>query len=290
MRVQTKSNIVIIGFLIGGITIPALLSKHISSEAIVAVTFGWLFLTFIVHLIFIRCPHCDECVLDRSGVGRVCRHCGTPPNTHGLVRSACVERLSCPWLSVSLVVRNNAMLGFGWCHLQTSREKLRNARLDEVDRIEAEIDRADLEMFTAFREWIGRQNDPFLVWTLLEQHNNHCGLLTYSLSRNHRTSAVWDMLEWIAVNAPGSYGLFYCHDDEDTMSRDAYGRSPAMDYDNVFRVHRIKNGRLEELADPFFGLIEGDLAPVHPYNRASQHAPNREPDTPPNSLGLGSLP
>ena len=160
------------------------------------------------------------------------------------------------------------MLGFGWCHLQTSRERLRNASLDDVNGIDDEIDRADVAMFAAFREWMGRQDDPFLVWTLLEQHNNHYGLLTYSLSRNHRSSLVWDMLNWIVKNAPGSYGLFYCHDDEDTMDRNAYDRQPPMDYDNVFRVHRIKNGKLEELADPFFGLVEGDLEPIHPYNRA----------------------
>ncbi|MCW1923495.1 immunity 7 family protein [Luteolibacter arcticus] len=159
------------------------------------------------------------------------------------------------------------MLGFGWCHLQTSRERLRDASLNDVTLIEDEIDRADAAMFAAFREWMAVQGDPFIVWTLLEAQNNHHGLLTYSLSRNHRSSAVWAMLDWIVANAPGSYGLFHCHDDEDTMDRNAYGRNPPMDYNNVFRVHRIKNGKLEELADPFFGLVEGDLGPVHPYNR-----------------------
>jgi hypothetical protein len=160
------------------------------------------------------------------------------------------------------------LLGFGWCHLQTSRECLRDASPDDVDRIDEELDRADATMFAAFREWMREQDDPFLVWTLLEQHNNDHGLLTYNLSGNHRSSAVWSMLDWIVTNAPGSYGLFYCHDDEDTVNRNTYDRNPPMDYDNVFRVHRIKNGKLEELADPFFGLIEGDLGPVHPYNRA----------------------
>jgi len=167
------------------------------------------------------------------------------------------------------------MLGFGWCHLKTSRECLRDASLDQVDDIEDEIDRTDAAMFAAFREWMETQGDSLLVWTLLEAHNNDNGLLTYSLSRNHRSSVVWDMLNWIVENAPGSYGLFYCHDDEDTMDRNAYGRNPPMDYDNVFRVHRIKNGKLEELADPFFGLVEGDLEPVHPYNRADASEPDR---------------
>ncbi len=79
------------------------------------------------------------------------------------------------------------------------------------------------------------------------------------------------MLEWIAKNGPGSYGLFYCHDDEDTMSSRADGRNLPMDFNNKFRVHRIMNGQLIELDDPYFGLIEGNIDPVHPYHRATGH-------------------
>lgn len=77
------------------------------------------------------------------------------------------------------------------------------------------------------------------------------------------------MLEWIAQNGSGSYGLFYCHDDEDTMNQCRLGRQPPIDYDNVFQVHRLMNGRIIELNDPFFGSIEGNIDPVHPYNRPS---------------------
>ena len=158
------------------------------------------------------------------------------------------------------------MLGFGWFHLKTSRECLREASSDEVDSLDDQINAADTQMFLKFREWMKDHNDPWLVWTLLEQHNNHSGLLNFSLSRNHRSSSVWAMLEWITINAPSSYGLFYCHDDEDTLEREVYGRNVPMDFDNVFRIHRIKNGKLEELPDPFFGLINGDLGPIHPYD------------------------
>ena len=168
------------------------------------------------------------------------------------------------------------MLGFGWCHLRTSREALRNATPEEVRELEAAIDKSDRDLFVAFRLWMSQQHDPFLVWSLLENHNNHHGLLTYSLSRNHRSSLVWEMLQWIVVNAPGSYGLFYCFDDEDTMDRNTYNRSPPMDYDNVFRVHRIKSGRLEELSDPFFGLVDGDIGPIHPYDRSTHRTTHCE--------------
>ena len=56
----------------------------------------------------------------------------------------------------------------------------------------------------------------------------------------------------------GSYGIFYVNDDEDT-SREYFG--------NVFRVHRLMSGNVEELADPFFGPIIPNLEPMHPYDR-----------------------
>ncbi len=160
------------------------------------------------------------------------------------------------------------MLGFGWCHLRSDRAPLADATLDSVERVDSEIDEADKLLWESFRIWMQNNADPFMQWQLHENLNNHHGLLTYCLSRNHRSSNVWEMLEWIAKNGPGSYGLFYCHDDEDTMDRNAYNRSPLMDYNNVFRVHRLLNGNIDELDDPFFGLIDGGIDPVHPYDRA----------------------
>ena len=71
-------------------------------------------------------------------------------------------------------------------------------------------------------------------------------------------SVVWDVLDWVIQNAPGSYGLFYCHDDEDSR------RSK---FDNVYRVHRIKNGKLDELEDHYLGEVDGGLVPTHPMLR-----------------------
>ncbi len=161
------------------------------------------------------------------------------------------------------------MLGFGWCHLRSSRESLRDATLDQVVLIEAAIDAADVQLWEDFRAWMSQNEEPFVQWQLFEHLNNDHGLLTFCVSSNHRSSSVWAMLNWIAANDPGSYGLFYCHDDEDSMDRIAYGRQPPMDYDNAYQVHRLLNGRVTELNDPFFGLIEGNIDPVHPYNRAN---------------------
>ncbi|WP_343123301.1 Imm7 family immunity protein [Verrucomicrobium sp. BvORR034] len=159
------------------------------------------------------------------------------------------------------------MLGFGWCHLQSSREPLRTATIDRGTEVDASIAAADARLFAEFRAWMADHCDPWLQWSLFEDLNNHHGLLNFCLSRNHRTSSVWAMLEWIRIHAPGSYGLFYCHDDEDTMGRGRHDRNPPMDFDNVFRVHRLKLGVLEELPDPFLGQIQGDLEPVHPDER-----------------------
>ena len=75
------------------------------------------------------------------------------------------------------------------------------------------------------------------------------------------------MLEWIAANGSGSYGLFYVHDDEDILGPKRFGRG-TVNYDNVFRVHRVMNGSVEELADPFFGPIIPNLGP--PYRGSSE--------------------
>lgn len=161
------------------------------------------------------------------------------------------------------------MLGFGWCHLRSSREPLRLATLADIDTVDKQIDCADRLLWSAFRTWMATHEESFIQWQLNERLNNDCGLLTFVVSRNHRASNVWAMLDWIATNGVGSYGLLYCHDDEDAVERSGYGRKIPMDYDNVFRVHRLLNGCVTELCDPFFGLIEGNIDPIHPYNRSN---------------------
>jgi hypothetical protein len=161
------------------------------------------------------------------------------------------------------------MLGFGWCHIRSSREAYRTASLADVDKIDDLVDRADELLWADFRKWIEANTETWLVWQFHEHLNNHHGLLTYCVSRNHRSSRVWEMLQWIAEHGHGSYGLFYCHDDEDTMERNAYGRNPPMDYSNVYQVHRLMNGQITELNDPFFGMIQGNIDPVDPMNRSS---------------------
>ena len=155
----------------------------------------------------------------------------------------------------------------GWCVLRTSRSAYDITAAENADVLNAAIDAADAVLWVSFREWMAANESPMLLWNLYEQHNNHNGLLQIYLSRNHRWSPFWPMLDWIAQHGSGSYGLFYVNDDEDYANDSKHGRDIPEDYHNVFRVHRIMNGRIDELADPFFGPIVPNLEPVHPYDR-----------------------
>jgi len=151
------------------------------------------------------------------------------------------------------------IIGIGWCVLRTSRsayaETVGEPAISDMNEAVRE---ADAALWAGFREWMTANSSPMLLWTLHEQHNNHKGVLQVFLSRNHRGSPFWDMLSWIAEHGKGSYGLFYVNDDEDTNRED---------FSNVFRVHRLMNGNVQELADPFFGSIIPNLEPMHPYGR-----------------------
>jgi hypothetical protein len=148
------------------------------------------------------------------------------------------------------------IIGIGWCVLRTSRSAYAQTGLDEVDVLLEAISAADAKLWCDFREWMAANSSPWLLWTLHEQHNNHKGMLQVYLSRNHRGSPFWDMLAWIAEHGPGSYGLFHVNDDEESETSG-----------NVFRVHRIMNGRVDEMPDPFFGPIVPNFQPEHPYDR-----------------------
>lgn len=158
--------------------------------------------------------------------------------------------------------------GYGWCILRSSHESYRDAEFSELERIDEAVDAADRKLWAAFNEWCAANPHPMFRTYFHETINFQNGILMFCISRNHRAAPVWDMLDWIAQNGPGSYGLFYVHDDEDahdpTVAPKRYSRfTPPVDYDytNVFRVHRIENGRVTELDDPFFGPIMPNLDP-----------------------------
>ncbi|MCA9562508.1 MAG: hypothetical protein KC561_03420 [Myxococcales bacterium] len=146
------------------------------------------------------------------------------------------------------------MNGYGWLLLRARPPEEARALESDPDRRDDRARQENLRLWADFRAWMEANAEPMLRWELTEANNNDHGVLTFSVSRNHRASAVWEMLDWIAACGPGSYGLFYVHDDEDAASNDSYGRA-ATDHSNVFRVHRLLRGTLTELDDPFFGPV-----------------------------------
>ena len=152
------------------------------------------------------------------------------------------------------------LVGYGWCVLRVSRKPYRNAHIDSIDELDDSIVASDRNLWTLFRQWMATNKDCYIKWELHEQLNNHSGILMFCVSRNHRASSVWDMLHWIAENGDGSYGLFFVHDDEDQIGNMNYGRGTE-DFSNVFRVHRIANGLVAELPDPFLSPIVPTLNP-----------------------------
>ncbi len=137
------------------------------------------------------------------------------------------------------------LVGYGWCVLRSSREPYRAANIDSVDEIDDVIDAADRNLWSRFRQWMASNDECYIKWDLHEELNNHRGILMFCVSRNHRSSFVWEMIQWIAENGGGSYGLIYVHDDEDQVGNMNYGRGTE-DFSNVFRVHRIANGVVTE--------------------------------------------
>ena len=153
------------------------------------------------------------------------------------------------------------LVGYGWCVLRSSREPYRTADIDSVDSIDDVVNEADQQLWVAFRQWMAAHDKCDIEWNLHEHLNNHRGILMFCVSRNHRSSFLWDMIQWIVVHGTGSYGLIYVHDDEDQIGNRRYGRGTE-DFSNAFRVHRIANGCVTEMSDPFLSPIVPTINPI----------------------------
>ena len=146
--------------------------------------------------------------------------------------------------------------GYGWCRLLTPRPPV----LGTDETVLEAADAADERLWAEFRSFMSSQDTRWIKWQLHDYLNNDTGVLTYCLSRNHREPQVFDMLAWIARHGSASHGLLYVHvhDDEDESDRSTRRGEPG-DHANAYRVHRLMNGEVTELADPFFGPITPGL-------------------------------
>lgn len=146
--------------------------------------------------------------------------------------------------------------GYGWCRLSTARPPVLGS---DEEALEA-ADAADALLWSEYRNFMSRLNCQWIEWQLHDYANNDTGVLTFSVSRNHRRPEVFEMFEWIARSGPASHGLLYVHDDEDEQDQ-ARRRGQSGDFSNLYRVYRLMNGEIAELSDPFFGQITPGLHP-----------------------------
>lgn len=154
------------------------------------------------------------------------------------------------------------LLATGWFVVQVLRPGYLNAADDGIDALDDAYDAQDEQLWTALEQRLQQlpQEYSFVQWQWHRQWNNSRGLLQLSTSRNHRSSAVWDLLAWLAQSSPSNYGLLYVHDDEDVPGR----RPDGGDFANVFRVWRLCRGQLSEHADALLSpLVPTVMDPEH---------------------------
>ena len=151
---------------------------------------------------------------------------------------------------------------YGWCVVRASREPYRDVTPDgdAIDKLDEQLDSEDAKLSNDLAEWLN-ESAPGLQWTLNHRAWSDARVVLYSVSRNHRASHLWDFLDWVVANAPGSYGLTFVHDDEDVPGNRTYGRGDA-DHSNEFRVFRIANGKIEEFDDPFLSPLVPTINPT----------------------------
>lgn len=153
------------------------------------------------------------------------------------------------------------LLVFGWVIVRTSRESYgEGVSLESMDDLDDQVDAEDRKLWQSLQQWLQSVDDPWLKWQFFEEMNNARGVLQFFTSKNHRASSIWQLMEWIAKNGAGSYGIVYVHDDEDEVGNTIYGRGEA-DFSNAFRVWRILNGKIEEFDDPFLSPIVPRINP-----------------------------
>ena len=152
------------------------------------------------------------------------------------------------------------LLAHGWAVIQSSREKYHHLGSNDWETLDEESGKQDHELWGRFREWMKEHDDSFIVWELTEHLNNHHGLLHFSISRNHRSSVLWDLLKWLASSSVSTYGIVYVHDDEDQKSNKNYGRG-LVDHSNNYRIWRVLKGEVEELEDSYLSPIVPRILP-----------------------------
>ncbi len=145
------------------------------------------------------------------------------------------------------------LLAVGWFVVRAARPGYRDASFEDLDSLDECYDAQDEQLWDALEAWLNARADGLLQWNFQRRFNNHRGLLQLIVSRNHRASTVWDLLEWLS-RSEGTYGLLHVHDDEDVRGADIEGFG-AIANANAFKVWCLKRGVLTEHVEPLLSPI-----------------------------------
>jgi CheY-like chemotaxis protein len=169
-------------------------------------------------------------------------------------RSGANRRTPIRWPDERSAARYPSMLSaHGWVVVRSSRAAHKGVDTAGCDDLDATGAAADERLFAALEAFLTPSELPDLDWSFRRQMNNERGILMLSSSRNHRGARpmVLRVLDWLAEHGPGSYGLIYLHDDQDGRTGPASSGEDTIDFSEHYRVWRLRDGKIDELADPF---------------------------------------
>ncbi len=146
------------------------------------------------------------------------------------------------------------MLATGWFVVGVARPGYAGAAIEDLDQLDDVYDAQDEQLWDALESWLNAHADGLFTWRFLRRLNNHRGLLQVLVSRNHRASPVWDLLDWLSQSA-GTYGLLHVHDDEDDRSTkiEGFGSVPNA---NALKVWCLRRGTLTEHTDTLLSPLD----------------------------------
>jgi hypothetical protein len=151
---------------------------------------------------------------------------------------------------------------FGWAVVQVSRlafpvpPEVENDELWEQLAAQCKID--DKALWSDLRQWLAANTESGFTWQLVEESTGcHSGMFQFMSGPSRASkSGVHDLMEWIAVNGPGSYGLVHVLDGDDVKPNDSSETERA----HGFRVWRMLDGSVQEIEETAFNPLESKMA------------------------------
>ena len=133
---------------------------------------------------------------------------------------------------------------YGWIIVRSSREKYQDISDEDIDSLDDETEKADRDVWDKLEDFLKilTARSSLLKTQFTRTFNNVSGHLSILVSRNHSAPELYELIEWIAKSAVGSYGIIYLHNDESAFS-------------NQFRIIRINKGGYTEHGDQLLSPI-----------------------------------